>query len=429
VNRILPFTFNMVMLSLLNGCIEFPAFSVPIDMQVQQNDMTIVDMKIIDQKIVDMATIDQQVVLDLAIDMAVDMAPMIDMQIIEDAQIVDMQIIDMMLPVDICNPTLNPNCPCTETSCPQTDWIHINAGDTRLRYHEPPVEVVLYDSSIPYDFWMTKTEITVTQFQQCLDANSSYCLVCDLNLPVEQRPKHCINVNGEKIGTTNDLNFPNGLVAGTRPKTIDLSKINSTHTINKDEPTNGFKPITGLNWFQANQFCKWIGGSLPSESEWQLAALGAKQDGFIRRYPWIGNQIDCNYTNLRGIITLSTTETCRLPNALSDICSLTSGNTPEGLCDMLGNAEEWVLDDKIFTQIQQTATQGNPNCLTNVDCSSTEVVMFDTAKIVKGFGFNSEINFTYPNNDRQNVVMDSATVSYRADTSLNSLGFRCVFRR
>ncbi|NNN05935.1 MAG: SUMF1/EgtB/PvdO family nonheme iron enzyme [Elusimicrobia bacterium] len=91
------------------------------------------------------------------------------------------------------------------------------------------------------------------------------------------------------------------------------------------------QPVVCVDWNQAHAFSRWVGGRLPSEAEWEYAArsAGKKWD-----YPW-GNEVatcsnavigDCGYT------------------ATAPACSKPSGNTKQGLCDMAGDAFEWVED-------------------------------------------------------------------------------------
>ena len=96
------------------------------------------------------------------------------------------------------------------------------------------------------------------------------------------------------------------------------------------QPGKENHPAVFINFFDALEFCKWSGTTLPSEAEWEKAARGT--DG--RKYPW-GEQWDparCNLTD-RG-----TTPVDAHP----------SGVSPYGCLDMAGNVWEWTrsLDKK-----------------------------------------------------------------------------------
>lgn len=146
-------------------------------------------------------------------------------------------------------------------------------------------------NSVSSDFWIGQTEITVGAYKRFVSESSGRAM-----------PNHIFSINPE--WTLEDL------------------------------------PMTNVTWWDAQAYCQWAGGRLPSIEEWELAARAGKAG---EEYMWkIGNgREESNHNGVGG--------RDKWRYAPAPVASFRANAF--GFYDLLGNVSEWVHDENGFNKM------------------------------------------------------------------------------
>ena len=167
-------------------------------------------------------------------------------------------------------------------------------------------------------FWMSRTEVTLGQYAEFLQAVGSKGTSFD-------HPDQPMTKSGHAPEGWKDL-----LAAARSGASVNGQKI-SLET-----------PIQGVDWWDAYAYAKWKGQRLPTEEEWEKAARGVSGNG----YPW-GQEERKAAANLGGDYDAKGVKGGEVDgfNLWAPVDRKTEDVSAFGIQDLAGNVQEWTAGE------------------------------------------------------------------------------------
>lgn len=245
-------------------------------------------------------------------------------------------------------------------------------------------------------FLLDRAEVTWAQFANWLNLNRSH---------VKLRPDGDIEMQGE--------------VVASRELEPDARKENPAwqNPLLYDEKTRSFsvrsgeanKPAAQITYWGAQAYChNYAGGRLPTEAEFEFAARGPERRAFaFGAKPPTCSEI--TFGRMPGM------ECESLPYGPSEVCASKGDMTPNGICDLAGNVEEWTADPFLLVYKPVCKAGVCRDALEGIDPYQKRESSI-TEAIVRGGNWRLE-------QYAMHAAMRARRVTTRADITL---GFRCA---
>lgn len=167
-------------------------------------------------------------------------------------------------------------------------------------------------------------------------------------------------------------------------------------------PLEPNRPVCHVCWYEARAYCRWAGRRLPSEAEWEAAAIG-EPDGAgglasrRRRFPW-------GETPPGPAASVATLDWAHLGTV--DVAAYPAGDSAFGCRQLIGNVWEWTASDfQSYPNFEQDAYRDN------------SWPWFGSRKVLRGGAWATRIRFVratvrnYFTPDRRDVIAGFRTAA------------------
>jgi eukaryotic-like serine/threonine-protein kinase len=162
----------------------------------------------------------------------------------------------------------------------------------------------------------------------------------------DERPSHLVRMDPFFIDETEVTNGQYAQCVAAGICNAPVRSVATYHPAYYGDPAYDDYPVIFVSWYDADTFCDWRGGRLPSEAEWEMAAGFDPVQAIVLRYPW-GDAFDglkvnfCDAGCTRDVRDSSVDDGHR---DTAPVGSYPNGRSPIGAYDMAGNVMEWVSD-------------------------------------------------------------------------------------
>ena len=260
-------------------------------------------------------------------------------------------------------------------------------------------------------FWIAPTEVTVSQFREFVEA-TGYVTVAERPVDPAQFP----GVDFDADPSLAEFLKPGGAVFKPDPN-ITPRSLNWWIYVQGANwrvpqgpaapPARDDEPVTQIAFEDAAAYAAWAGGRLPTEAEWEYAALaGAAQSTFGPNAPSEAN-------TWQGIFPLANTADDGFEGVAPVGCYTPNGN---GLYDMLGNVWEWTGDWYAPGQAEETSNPTGVPAAQGFDPANPGV----PSRVIKGGSFLCAESYC-------RRYRPAARHPQDAGFGTNHIGFRVVF--